>query len=95
MGMPLKEHFRRFCRTFAAQWHNQPIEEYRIHCDASDCLQVERRDIYGEVDFETLPWDKINLVWVYKRDLFSSDQICMQMVTSETEALEIHEDMEG
>lgn len=95
MGLSLKEHFRRCRCRMVAEWNNEPFEHYRIHCDDSECLRVERRDIYGETEFQTLQWEKINLVWVYKLDMFIGDRICIMMVISKTETFTINEDMEG
>lgn len=95
MDISIKEYLRGCRCRMAAHRSNKTIEEYRIHCDDSEYLRVERRDIYGEHEFQTLPWNKINLVWVYKLDMFIGDQICMLMVMNKAIAFEINEGMEG
>ncbi len=95
MDFSLKEYFRRCRCRMDAQWKSKPFEEYKIHCDDKEYLRIERRNIHGEHGLRILPWNKINLVWVYKRDLFVIDLICMWVVTSKTAGLEINEDMEG
>ena len=95
MPFSLKERFHRARCVFAAQRKNEPLEKYIIHHDDSTALRVERRTVWGGCEFQSLPWNQVNLAWIYKRDCFAYDQIEMLMMKDKTESFVIHEDMEG
>ena len=42
-----------------------------------------------------MPWAKVSRVDVFKRDLFTTDLVCMFLQGADQSAVEIHEEMDG
>jgi hypothetical protein len=66
--------------------------KYGTVVDAVDCLRITS----GKGDASELRWDEVDEVHAYKRDLFTTDLICLAFKKSgKEEFYEVHEEMAG
>ena len=78
-----------------ALWHKQPLVLWRVVWNDDELRVVcDRVDLVEEPQ-ESVRWEEVTEVAVFKVDYFTVDQIRLCFTSLDDTSLEIHEEMEG
>jgi hypothetical protein len=86
--------WRDIVERIRSRCEGRTTDEYRLEVGTWD-FAVTWRTLENRAGSTVVPWDSIQRIVAFKRDLWSVDRICLAIVLQTGEAVEVDEDMEG